>query len=205
MTYRIQAYKGQACELIKSMNEEDLKNTIELMQIIKGGNGIQLFLGDNGIYSNIPNTIMKIKKVDTNIGPKYEHVLNETPFKIPITPIIDDYVIKNAEKFIGVPDGYVIKDNNDVVMRKGYKVVYKNYYFYIFCLGAVSLLFVSEDALNSYDIEHEKYRNKRPGANPSPLTHIYYNACTEKLQRLIPIGNLEEELRIREERRGYYG
>ncbi len=201
----MQAYKGQASELIKSMNEEELKNTIEIMQTIKSGKNIELFLSGKNIYSNVPNTLLKIRKCDDNLGPKKKYTLNETPFKIPINPIIDDYIIKNAEKFTGIPDGYVIKDNNDVVMRKGYKVIYKNYYFYIFCNGAVSLLFVSENALNVYVTEHDKYWNKRPEDNPSPIKHKYYAACTEKLQRLISIDKLEEELKIREERRGYYG
>jgi hypothetical protein len=199
----------QAYELINTMKEEDLKNTIELMQhIIKGG--IVMYQDESSkLYADIPNTFLKIITYDSDLGPKNVLRLKTTPFNIPVTKIIDDYIIHHAEKFTGVPEGYVLKDNRDVVMRKGYKVVYKNYYFYIFCNGCVSFLFVNEKDLNRYVVSHDKYSNLSPNENDdnylSREKGKYYVACTEKLQILIPIDELEHELKIREERRGYYG
>ncbi len=201
-TYRIQAYKGQACELIKSMNEKDLKITIEFMQNIISGNGIELFRDKNGqLYSDMPNTFLKIMQYSYSLGPKNGCNLKHVPFNIPTVEIIDDYIINNAEKFNCVPNGYVLKTSDEVIVGQGYKVLYKNYIFYASYCGSPTYLFVSK---NDFD-EYIKNRDAEYDDNEDNCSKIkYYVAPTSKLQVFILIENLDKEIKMNEERNEFW-
>ncbi len=197
--------KIQAYELINSMKEEDLKNTIEIMQNIIKNNGIQLFRDKyHKLYADLPNTFLKIIQYDDDLGPKYINNLKSIPFNIPVTEIIDDYIINNAEKFNGIPNGYVLKTSSEVIVGLGYKVLFKNYIFYAYYCGSPTYLFVSKNDFNEYvktcaddcDDDDDTY---------PPIQKVkYYVVSTQEVQVFILIENLDKEIKMYEKRSAFW-
>lgn len=184
--------KKQAYELINSMDDKMLGSAIQLLTNLKVHNGVQILWGNsNDIYASLPNTLLKVMQYDDSIGPKKKYILQSTPFKIPITAIIDDYIINNAEKFVGVPDGYVIKNNDEVLIQCGDKVIYGGYIFYAKYNGSVSHLYVSEKDLKLATAEED--------SNKESTVQKYW-VGTKELQKFVLIDNLENELKLYKER-----
>jgi hypothetical protein len=184
--------KKQAYDLIDSMDDKMLSSVVELLKNFKVNNGIQILWGNsNDIYASLPTTLLKIMEYDDNIGPETKYILNNTPFNIPLTKIVDDYVIDNAEKFIAVPEGYVLKKNNEVLLNGGGKVVFEGYVFYSRYNGSVSYLYVSENdlklSIEEDDVEYSDRTIKR------------YVVATSQLQKFVHTDNLENEFKLYKE------
>jgi len=213
---------SQCYNLIASMDETKANDILTLLQNINSNDGIQILWGSHEqIFASIPHTLLKVMEYDDNIGPKNKYILNETPFKIPITKIVDDYVLKNAEKFNEVPESYVLKKNDEVLIRCGDKVVFEGYIFYAKYNGSVSYLYVSDadlkldiddsdeeiDTQISNDISDEEMDTQNPNNISEKKQKIKINkyvAITKSLQKFVLIKDLERELKMCEEQHNFW-
>ena len=200
---------SQCYNLIASMDETKANDILTLLQNINSNDGIQILWGSHEqIFASIPHTLLKVMEYDDNIGPKNKYILNETPFKIPITKIVDDYVLKNAEKFNEVPESYVLKKNDEVLIRCGDKVVFEGYIFYAKYNGSVSYLYVSEadlklDMIDSDEESDTQFSDEVPEKKQKIKINKYV-VITSKLQKFVLIKDLEREFRLYEEQHKFW-
>lgn len=170
--------KKQTFRLINSLNVEQLKASIEILQLIQSNNGIQIHIPtthfDEVMYchTNVTNNFLKITSNDSNIGPK---TVPTTHRKIKVDKLLHDYILTHGQPYIA-SDNHILKTIKEVLFHKGDIVVYQGYLFYIYYLGSVCTLYVSEK-----DLKEEMNG---------------FCICSSELHRIVPINNLEEELKL---------
>ncbi len=184
--------KHHAYNLINSLDETKLKATIEILQTIVNENEIKIYfpklencISDvqvDGFYSNIPNTLLKGYQNHNVIGPDKQSLLFETQNYNDTTLILNDYLVTYGTKFDWNDSNYILKNYDEVLFNDGDMVAYNDYIFYITYSGSISRLYVT----------HDDYLNEDNS----------FCIATRKLQRIILIENLEEELRLCKEAHG---
>ncbi len=182
----------QAYDLINSLNEQTLKDTIEILQTIVRENEIKIYFPKlensfgneqiDGFYSNIPNTLLQGYQNHSVIGPDRQLTLFETTHYNDTNLILNDYVIDYGTKFNWDDSGHVLKNHDEVLFDDGDMVVYNDYIFYITYSGSVSSLYVTHD-----DFLNEINR---------------FSIASRHLQKIILVKNLEEELKLCKEAHG---
>jgi hypothetical protein len=106
---------------------EQLKASIEILQLIHSNDGIKIHIEDKDYcYTNIRNPYISITTNHNNIGP--DTVPKETPIKIKVDKLLHPYYGTNAQLYISSED-YVLKTINEVLFHRGDRVVYKGLYF----------------------------------------------------------------------------
>lgn len=99
---------------------------------------------------------------------------------------LQEYIEAYGEKFIVDNEKYVLKNINEVLFRKGDKVVYRDYIFY-FDYG-------NGDATSKIYATYKDYIRK---------SHAF-NIKTYKLQKIVPIEKLDEEHKLYKEMVEYW-
>lgn len=168
-------FKNRINFLIGEMDKHKLKDVVRILELIKSDN-LTIHSTDGSLrscFTNIPLSLLNVAQNEDSIGFREDYLSHNMPNKVKIIDIIDPYIVENAEKFVKIPEGYILKDHSEVLMNRG-KMVYKNFIFYSKYDGSFSTLYV-----NSVD-----YMNNMNG----------YSILTNKLFRLIPLCKLDKEL-----------
>lgn len=124
--------KKQNIKLLNSLNAEQLKTALDMLQFISTDNKIRVHLPQtpidsiNTFYTNAPDSLLTVTMNDEHIGPKY--IPHDTCFKRHVDKIIDNYILNHAQQYIP-SDDYVLKSSKEVSFRCGDKVMYMDYIF----------------------------------------------------------------------------
>lgn len=186
--------KKQAVELLGQLNKKKLKRAIDLLQILQSDGQLLIHSFDgtigNQCYTNIPERCLKVTKDHPILGPYEQCIAPNISNKITVTNILNDYILNNGTKFNPKYfQNYVLKNNNEVLIYSGDRVIYEGYIFWIDYHGSISDLYITKHDYKKYeDLGNSKYQN-------------CFMVDIDLVQKIVPIKNLEYELEQRREKR----
>lgn len=190
--------KEQAVKLLGQLNKKKLKRAINLLQILESDGQLLVHSFDGTVsdqcYTNIPNECLKITEDHLKIGPRKKYITSPILNKVTATYIFDDFIVNKGTK-LNPKDlekwGCVLKNNDQVLIRGGDRVVYEDYIFWVEYLGSIVRLYITKDDYEKY---HEDYENY-----DEDLAEERYEKCfiiaASLVHKIVLIEELEYELK----------
>lgn len=168
--------RKQYIQTFETLNDEEMKSVTEIINLLKANDKIRVHVGKDKCYTNLSYNIIQTTTNSEVFPPIKKYSELDTPNKIPLYHIVNDYIAENGKPFTGMPNAHIAMNCYDICVNNGDEVYCEGYLFIAKSNGSVIELYV-----NGTDYVNKTNR---------------FCAARRRVFKIIPEENKENELEL---------